>query len=89
MYIPPYIQEVLTAVHDTRSKIERIVPVNKERMLFDIASIAKDDLDKAMKTTITLIEELTQDYNHRYAFSYELDNIEDNDYIVRLKKLLN
>lgn len=89
IYIPPYVQEVLSAVHDTRSKIERIVPINKERILFDVATIAREDLNKAIRTTITLIEELTQDYNHRYAFSYELDNIEDNDYIVRLKKLLN
>lgn len=89
VYIIPYVQEVLSALHETRSKIDRIVPVNKERILFDIVSISKDNLDKAIKTTMSIIKELTDDYNQRYTFNYELDSIEDNDYIVRLKKLLN
>jgi len=88
-YIPAYVKEVLLSVHQTKAKIDAILPVDKERILYDIIWISKTDLDTAIKTTVLFIQALTDDFHKIYPFYYESDNIEDDDYIVRLKKLLN
>lgn len=93
IFLPEYIaQDIISVTNQTRTLISIILPSNKDRIIEDFNEISRcgaENLELALRWAKLLLKIIIDDYNKKIPFQFDPFFIEDDEFVVRLKSLIN